>query len=50
MVPDTREVIQLPYSFFSKNGHEEIVKQLTDMGYWVVKTYPEEEKKPTYYL
>ena len=36
----TYEEIKLPYSFYSKDGHEKIVDWLEEHGYVVIKKYP----------
>lgn len=41
------EIIRMPYSFFSVDGHQEIVDALEEIGYRVVKTYPEQEAPET---
>lgn len=40
--PDSLKTVRMPYSFFSHEGHGDIIESLNRMGYRVVKTYPEE--------
>lgn len=40
---DREEIIFMPYSFYSKDGHEKIIDELNKMGYAVCKTYPDEK-------
>lgn len=36
------EVIAFPYSFYSQDGHQEIIRKLNQMGYQCVKVYPDQ--------
>jgi len=38
------EPIYMPYSFYSLEGHEIVLDRLREMGYDIVKTYPEDEE------
>lgn len=38
------EVINLPYEFYSTEGHEKILEWFKENGFQTVKLYPEEKK------